>query len=80
MDEQLDVRSSYPNGVLLGNISKDTTERELCGIEGLEEIEQRRAGINLMSAQVNAVELCCTLFGLPTLDHLLESFKEDHKN
>lgn len=75
----LDVRSSYPNGVLLGNISKDTTERELCGIEGLEELDQRRAGINLMSAQVNAVELCCTLFGVPTLDELLESFKEDHK-
>jgi len=71
----LDVSASYPNGGSVFNISKETTHKELCKIEGVPEIVQRYQGINLSGGQTNSVEFCTEMFGLPTLDTLLKSFQ-----
>lgn len=71
----LDVSASYPNGGSVFNISKQTTFRELCKIEGVSEIQQRMQGINLSSGHVNAVEICCGLFGMPDMPTMLGAFQ-----
>lgn len=73
----LDVKSAYPYGVIIMNISRETTLGELCGIEGVTEVVQRRTGINLMSATTNGVELCTDIYKLPQMHDLLASFKAD---
>ena len=73
----LDVKSAYPYGVIIMNISRETTLGELCGIEGVTETVQRRSGINLMSATTNGVEICTDIYKLPQLHELLASFKAD---
>ena len=77
LDKKLDVSASYPNGGSVFNISRETTHRELCKIEGVSEYKRRMCGINLSGGQTNAVEIACDLFKLPTLDTLLESFKKE---
>jgi hypothetical protein len=71
----LDVSASYPNGGSVFNISKQTTFRELCKIEGVSEIQQRMQGINLSSGHVNAVEICCGLFSMPDMPTMLGAFQ-----
>lgn len=75
----LDVSSSYPNGIVAMSISKETTEIELCAVEGVSEEVMRRAGINMMSATVNAVEIATDMYGLPQMDEMLASFLEDEE-
>lgn len=73
----LDVSGAYPNTQDLLNISKETTYRELCKIEGVPEAVQRRTGINLTGGTTNAVEICCDIYKLPNFDELLGSFVRD---
>ena len=73
----LDVSASYPLGGASLNISKETTKKELCFIEGIEESVRRAQGLNLSAGHTNAVEICTELFKLPQLNTLLESFLED---
>jgi hypothetical protein len=70
----LDALSSYPTGEETFNISKETTSRELCRIEGVSEHTRRMQGINLSGGTTNATEVACGLFGLPTLDQWLDAF------
>jgi len=72
----LDVSASYPNGECVFNVSKETTKRELCKVEGVSEFTQRMQGINLSAGPSNAVEFCTTMFKLPTFGQLLEEFTE----
>jgi hypothetical protein len=72
----LDVSASYPNGEEVMNISKETTHRELCSIEGIPDKIRRMQGINLSGGATNAVEICTMLFGLPEADTLLHAFKQ----
>jgi len=76
----LDVSASYPTNEEVANISKETTHRELCSIDGVSLYERKMAGINLSGGQTNAVEVAVTLFGLPDLDQLLDAFREDMNN
>jgi len=73
----LDIEGSYPNNECVMNVSKETTKRELICIEGVPEELVRREGINLSAGHVNAVEICCNLFGMPNLDSLLQEFNND---
>lgn len=73
----LDVSASYPNGEVVFNISKETTKKELCSVEGIPERTQRMQGVNLSSGVTNAVEFATTMYGLPNMDTLLDSFMED---
>lgn len=72
----LDVESTYPNGTVLTNQSKETTAREMGKIKGLDQTTQRAVGVNLTGGHVNAVEICCNVFQAPTMDVLLKAFKE----
>lgn len=76
----LDVSASYPTNEEVMNISKETTHRELIGIEGISLYERKMSGINLSGGPTNAVEIATTLFGLPKLDEILDAFREDMNN
>jgi hypothetical protein len=72
----LDVSASYPNGGAVCNISKETTHKEIISIKGVEESVMRMEGINLSGGHTNAMEICTALFGMPTLDEMLDAFEE----
>lgn len=74
----LDVEGTYPNVEVLANISKETTSKELCRIDGVSETVQRSVGINLSGGYVNAVEICVSLYGAPTFDELLQGFQSEN--
>lgn len=63
----IDVRGAYPYGQIATNISKTTTVGELCSIHGIELDMLRKVMLNFTSADVNAVELVCTLTGAPNM-------------
>lgn len=75
----LDVAASYPNGGCVFNISKETTHKELCRIDGVSEAVQRQQGINLSGGHTNAVEIACGLYGLPNMETMLKSFQAQQK-
>lgn len=75
----LDVSAAYPSNQEVLNISKETTHRELCSIEGVPDKIRRMEGINLSGGATNAVEVCTHLFGLPEMTTLLEAFQEHLK-
>lgn len=70
----LDVRASYPWGEVVFNISKETTKKELVSIDGVSEYVRRMQGINLSGGATNSVEFCSAMFGMPSLDKMLEAF------
>ena len=70
----LDVEGSYPNGGVALNISKETTSKEVISVEGVDETTRRMCTINLSAGHVNSLEICNKLFGMPTLDAMLDAF------
>jgi hypothetical protein len=70
----LDVSASYPNGECVFNISKATTKKELCRVEGIDENTQRKQGINLSGGVTNATEFCVALYKLPNMDTMLAAY------
>lgn len=67
-----DVAGTYPHEQMVFNMSKETTLRELSRIRGLTEWQRRSIGINLSGGPVNALEICHTAFGFPTLTQWIE--------
>ena len=63
-----------PNGECVFNISKATTKRELCRVEGVDEHTQRMAGINLSGGVTNSVEFCTEMYRMPTMAQMLDAF------
>lgn len=63
----LDVAASYPNGGAVFNMARNTTVKELVNITGIDDFTRRMQGINLSSGATNAVEVCCSLFNMPSL-------------
>lgn len=72
----LDVKSSYPTTGIVANISKSTTRLEICDIEGLNYEEIQTLGLNYVSGNVNAVELCKIAYKAPSFSTVLEEFKK----
>jgi hypothetical protein len=73
----LDIVGAYPaNGICL-NVSKETTKRELIKISGVDETTKRMASLNMSSGFTNAVDICCTLYNLPTFDKMLQAFEQE---
>lgn len=70
----LDVSASYPNGECVFNVSKSTTKKELCRVQGVQEYMQRMQGINLSAGHVNSVEWCCAMLKLPSMEEMLKAF------
>ena len=61
----MDISSSYPNGEIAMNISKDTTVHELTQIEGLSFQEQRIVGLNMLGGKTNSLEFATKVYRLP---------------
>lgn len=59
------------------NVSKNTTKKELIGIRGIPEETQRYQTINFSGGENNALEFCNVMFGMPSLDALLEEFNNE---
>lgn len=70
----LDLKSAYPHGEIILNISKETTYRELCKVVGVPEKDLRRVCVNQTAARVNAVEICQDIMKAPTLEELYADF------
>jgi hypothetical protein len=72
----LDVKSSYPYGQWVFNMSRQTTVRELVEIEGVRDHTRRIQGLNLSGGRSNSVEFCTEIFGLPPLAELSKIFDQ----
>ena len=72
-----DETAAYPNGILVMNISKRTTKRELIKIEGIPESLFRMQNLNLVIGETNAIEYCVNMFGFDAPDKLLSTFMEE---
>ena len=70
-----DQVSGYPSDTQAGNVSKDTTVREIIDINGIDKDDFKLQNINLMFGIVNNVEYCSTMFNFPTLVELKEKIK-----
>lgn len=66
----LDVKSSYPYGQWIFNMSRMTTVRELISIEGVTDADRRIQGLNLSGGRSNAIEFATVIYKLPTLAEL----------
>lgn len=75
----VDVKSAYPNTGDAENCSKETTEKELCYMEGYNRMEMRDAGLNYSAAKVNSVELCRKLYKAPSLTEVLMTLSQQGK-
>ncbi|BCM95233.1 hypothetical protein [Burkholderia phage FLC6] len=74
----LDVKSSYPYGQWVFNMSRTTTVRELVEIEGVRDHVRRIQGLNISGGRSNAVEFCTEIFGLPSLAELDKIYDQAH--
>lgn len=67
------MSAAYPSNEVVFNVSKRTTKTELIRIEGVRDHVARMGTINLSAGPTNAVEICNTLFNMPTMDQWLDS-------
>lgn len=72
-----DITSTYPNGEIIMNLSKETTMMELGRIKGVTTSAQRLVGVNLTGGPVNAIEIMEEVMRAPTSWDLLEAFMEE---
>lgn len=72
-----DITSTYPNGEIIMNLSKETTMTELGRIKGINGSRQRLIGINLTGGPANATEIMTEVLKVPSAVELLELYKKD---
>ncbi len=75
MVADLDIEGTYPTAEVILNVSKETTKRELCKIQGKDERLQRKMGLNMTNPQGNAIEIACDILDLPSFDILLKEIE-----
>lgn len=73
-----DIASTYPNGEIILNLSKETTMMELARIKGVTGAQQRLVGINLTGGPANAIEIMTEVLHVPTPVEMLELYRQ-HK-
>lgn len=72
-----DISASYPNGISVFNISKDTTVNEIHSVGNLDyDHTVRPASINLSGGETNSVEWVTNLCSAPTLLKLDDAFQK----
>jgi len=71
------MERTYPEVTDKWNVSKETTYREVCNIEGLTTKQVQEVAINLTAAKLNAYEICRMVHNAPRFDALLKSFIQD---
>lgn len=67
----IDVTTTYPRIEQGLNIAKNTRRMELAEITNMDEEQRRRFGVNFVGGEVNAIQLACTGYGLPSPDEWL---------
>jgi hypothetical protein len=72
----LDVASGYPNGTCVFNTSRETTSKEIVGIEGVPEHVWKMEGLNLSGGFTNAVYYATQMYQVPTLFEMDDFFRE----
>lgn len=72
----LDVKSSYPYGQWIFNMSRQTTVRELIEIVGVRDSVRRIQGLNISGGRTNAIEFCTEIYNVPTLEALSKIYDE----
>lgn len=72
-----DSVSAYPTGIIVLNISKETTVMELVSMDGVDELDFRRQNLNLLAGPVNAIEYCVNMFNFPKPEIVLDMFVSD---
>ena len=70
-----DLTQAYPLGSSILNQSRETRLMELCRVREGEEMDRRRAGINLTSGKVNSIEIANTFLNMPDIDEVLDAFQ-----
>lgn len=73
-----DAVSSYPSCTQVANVSKVTTRKEICTVEGKDEKLFRLQNLNLIaSSETNAIEYTTNMFDAPRLLELLNMYDAD---
>lgn len=73
-----DIASTYPNGQIIMNLSKETTVLELCRIKGIGRMRHRVIGVNLTGGTTNAIEILTEVVKAPTPIDLLAIYDKEH--
>ena len=68
-----DCVSSYPSDTVAGNVSRETTTREVLAIKGIDKDTFMLQNINLFFGEVNSVQYCSTMYNFPKLTELWEA-------
>lgn len=74
-----DIGSTYPNGEIIMNLSKETTKLEFCKIKGVPTHKQQLIGINITGGPANALLLSTSVLKAPTPQMLLEAYLENKR-
>jgi hypothetical protein len=72
MDE--DLVGAYPSIGAGANVSKETTKNEIVCVKGVDPEQSKRANINIMSGNVNALDYGTQMFDLPRPRDVAELF------
>lgn len=71
-----DIESTYPNGEIAMNLSKETTMGEMCRVQGVTPARHRILGVNLTGGPVNSIEIMTEITGLPSQFKMLELYQQ----
>lgn len=74
----LDVASSYPNGIITYNISKETTSKEILEVVGIPRRVYERDNMLLMNGHTDAIQWCTSICQFPNTQQLLADWDTDH--
>lgn len=72
----IDVEGAYPHATLCLNTSNDTTQMEVCAIQGADQMKFREIAVNYASSpEANAIGLCHNLFRFPEVDNMVSELE-----
>lgn len=72
----IDVKSSYPSTGVWANLARDTIFRVMCSMVGVDFEQQRRAGLNIPSGRVNAIDIGVTICNMPRPVEAMRMFEK----
>ena len=67
-----DQVSGYPSDGQAANVSRDTTKKEILGIEGFDKDDIKGKNVNLLFGKINALGYGKDMFNLPTLFEVID--------
>ena len=67
-----DIISAYPNGIISLNVSKGTTQREICYVSDTYKDSYRLDMINNYHGAINSITYCINIYGIDSPDAMVE--------